>query len=127
MWIRGRCRSTSTSSAQGFSGEAATRRPTDSDLAHPDLINLLTSSEGEFARMYARSPFERAGRARLARNALVLLANTGNTDHLPLVEVAAQDASPLVRATAAEALVRLGGVAEVEGLLRAPDPQVRNL
>lgn len=98
----------------------------DSDLAHPDLINLLTSSEGEFARMYAGSPFERAGRARLARNALVLLANTGNTDHLPLVEVAAQDASPLVRATAAEALVRLGGVAEVEGLLRDPDPRVRN-
>lgn len=97
----------------------------DPELAHPDMTDFLTLSNRAFAQKYAQSAFERAGRARMARNALVVLANTRDPGYLSLVRLGRLDPSPLVRATAAWALVRLGGRMDAERLLSDPDPRVR--
>lgn len=96
------------------------------DLAHPDLRDFLTLSNQAFAEKYGGSAFERVGRPRMARNALIVLANTGDESYVPLVRLGVQDSSPLVRTTAAWALVRLGARREVERLLADPDPTVRD-
>jgi len=93
----------------------------DAELAHPDLRRLLAPG---FERVFAGSAFERAGRSRLARNALIVLANAGEAGHLPLVRSAAGDADPVVRATAAHALARLGDRAAADRLRGDPDATV---
>lgn len=102
---------------QGFQPEA--------HLAHPDLATLLTLSDQDFAHMYRHSAFERLGRGRIVRNALMVLANTRDPIYLPLVAQAVTDAASLVRATAAWALMKLGGRKEVYQLLKDPDNKVR--
>lgn len=97
----------------------------DPDLAHPDLNDFLVLSNHAFAQKYAQSAFERVGRPRMARNALVVLANTGDPGYLPLVRLGCEDPSPLVCATTAWALVRLGGRRDAERLLSDPEPLVR--
>jgi epoxyqueuosine reductase QueG len=98
----------------------------DPDLAHPDLTDFLTLSNHAFAEKYAQSAFERIGRPRMARNALVVLGNTKDSDYLPLVRLGCEDPSPLVRATAAWALVRLGGKKYTERLLSDDELFVRD-
>jgi epoxyqueuosine reductase len=97
----------------------------DPDLAHPDLSDFFILSDQDFARKYHHSAFERIGRIRIARNALIVLANTGDSAYLPLVSRATTDIAPLVRATAAWSLVRLGGRKQAYRLLRDPDETVR--
>jgi epoxyqueuosine reductase QueG len=101
----------------GFQAEA--------DLAHPDLADFLTLSAPAFARKYASTAFERAGRSRMARNALVVLANGGDAAHRGLLELAAEDVVPLVRATAAQALAVSGDRRAAARLLADPDAIVR--
>ncbi|MER3480334.1 MAG: tRNA epoxyqueuosine(34) reductase QueG [Meiothermus sp.] len=96
----------------------------EAELAHPNLEDFFTLSGHAFARRYAGTVFLRPGRTRLARNALIVLANAQDPAHLPLVRRAGEDVSPLVRATAAWALVRLGDPASAEKLLRDPDADV---
>jgi epoxyqueuosine reductase QueG len=95
-------------------------------LAHPDLTDFLALPGPEFARRYAATAFERAGRSRLARNALVVLANGGDPAHHGLMALAAGDRAPLVRATAAQALAVVGERRRAEPLLRDPDRSVRD-
>lgn len=95
------------------------------DLAHPDLQDFLTLSEPAFRAKYAGSAFERHGRIRMARNALIVLANTRDAAYLPLVRRAAEDRAALVRATAVWALAKLGDLGTVERLRRDPDTRVR--
>lgn len=92
------------------------------ELAFPNLEDFFFLSSKAFERKYAGTVFLRPGRTRMARNALVVLANLGNPDYLPLVRRGAQDVNPLVRATAAQALARLGDFDAV-GLLRR-DPEL---
>ncbi|HEU4741382.1 MAG TPA: tRNA epoxyqueuosine(34) reductase QueG [Meiothermus sp.] len=93
-------------------------------LAHPDIRDFFVLSSHALARKYADTVFLRPGRTRLARNALIVLANARDEQYLPLVRRAGQDVNPLVRATAAHALVRLGDPGSAEKLLADPDPQV---
>jgi len=95
------------------------------DLAHPDLADFLTLSGAAFAAKYASTAFERAGRTRLARNALVVLANGGDPAHRRWMELAAEDAAPLVRATAAQALAVAGDRRAAARRLADPDATVR--
>jgi epoxyqueuosine reductase QueG len=97
----------------------------DPDLAYPDLTDAFALSSQDFARKYAGSAFERVGRLRVARNALVVLANTKDPAYLPLVSRAATDNAAFIRAMAAWALVNLGSRKEAERLLRDPDETVR--
>ncbi|ADG06750.1 tRNA epoxyqueuosine(34) reductase QueG [Kyrpidia tusciae] len=96
------------------------------ELAHPDLSDFLTLPIHMFAQKYAQSAFERAGRPRMARNALIVLGNTRDSAYLPLIRMGCEDPSPLVRATASWAAVRVGGRQEAERLLRDPEPLVCN-
>lgn len=97
----------------------------DPDLVHPDLTDSLTLSSQDFARKYAHSAFERIGRIRIARNALIVLANSKDPAYLPLVSRAVTDIAPLVRATAAWALVKLGSRKEADTLFHDVDATVR--
>lgn len=70
-----------------------------------EVHDLLALSEPEFALRTAGSPLARPGRAGMARNAAVVLGNTGTRVHLPILQqAAAHDPSAIVRETAAWAL-----------------------
>ncbi|RAQ94159.1 epoxyqueuosine reductase [Thermogemmatispora tikiterensis] len=97
----------------------------DPELAHPDLCDALLLSTRDFALKYRQSAFERLGRVQIARNALIVLANTGEQVYAPLVKQAAADPAPVIRATASWALLRLGQRGEAEKLLRDPSDLVR--
>lgn len=97
------------------------------ELAYPNLEDFFYLSSKAFERQYAGTVFLRPGRTRMARNALVVLANLGNPDYLPLVRRGAQDVNPVVRATAAQALARLGDLDAIGPLRRDPEPQVARL
>lgn len=98
----------------------------DVDLAHPDLRRFFSAhADGHaFERTFAGSAFERAGRSRMARNAVIVLANSGDPDRLGLVRLAAADIDPIVRATAAHALVRLGDIDATGRLVADADAMV---
>jgi epoxyqueuosine reductase len=89
-------------------------------LAHLDLEDCFISSKS-FERKYAHTVFLRPGRTRMARNALIVLANLA---HLPLVLKGAEDINPVVRATAAAALAKLGQADRAHKLTSDPDPLV---
>jgi epoxyqueuosine reductase len=86
--------------------EAAFRpRPEIEGLTAADLLRL---SADEFAARFAGSPIRRAGRDGMARNAAVVLGNSGNPRVIPdLVGALRADASPIVRSHAAWALGRM--------------------
>jgi epoxyqueuosine reductase len=90
-------------------------------LAHPDLLDFFRLSGRAFQRKYAGTAFLRAGRARMARNALIVLFHLGLGERL--FWEAAQDPSPLVRRTALQALHLLGK--PLDPFLKDPDPRVR--
>jgi epoxyqueuosine reductase len=97
-------------------------------LAHPDLRTFFSAySDGhEFDRLYGGSAFERAGRTRMARNAIIVLSNTGDKAFAPYCRLGASDVDPIVRATAAHGLVRLGDRKTAATLLADPDEIVRH-
>lgn len=97
------------------------------ELAYPNLEDFFHLSSKAFARRYAGTVFLRPGRTSMARNALVVLANLGNPDYLPLVRQGAQDANPIVRATAAQALARLGDFDSIVPLRQDLEPSVVGL
>jgi len=93
-------------------------------LAYPNLEDFFLLSSKAFERKYAGTVFLRPGRTRMARNALVLLANLADPDYLPLVRLGAQDANRIVRATAAGTLARLGDLDSLLPLVQDPEPLV---
>jgi len=105
--------------------------PPNEQLA-PDLCEILALDDAGFAARYGDSALQRTGRIGLARNAAVVLGNTGNPAAVPALACAlhGHDA-PLVRQHAAWALGRLrdvGGAAArtaLEAARRDPDPTVR--
>ncbi|MER3484371.1 MAG: tRNA epoxyqueuosine(34) reductase QueG [Meiothermus sp.] len=92
------------------------------ELAHPNLEDFFSLSGRAFARRHENTVFLRPGRTRMARNALIVLAN--REEHLPLVRKAAQDVNPIVRATAARALAKFEDWDSVSVLRKDPDPHV---
>jgi epoxyqueuosine reductase len=87
-------------------GEAWPGYVADPELAHPDLERIVTLRDPQFARRFAGSAFERIGRARLARNALIVLAVSGHPAAGELIGHALRDSAELVRATAEQAVAR---------------------
>ncbi|GAA6737127.1 MULTISPECIES: tRNA epoxyqueuosine(34) reductase QueG [Thermus] len=105
----------------GRFGKAWERLRPEPELAHPDLLDFFHLSGRAFQKKYQGTAFLRAGRARMARNALIVLANLGLGEGL--MEEALRDPHPLVRRTALRALHRLGR--EVGAFLRSPDEALR--
>jgi epoxyqueuosine reductase len=79
------------------------------ELSAPRLAELATLDDAGFRKLFAGSPVKRTGRDRFLRNVLVAIGNAEPGD--PRLITAARrcldDASPLVRATAVWALLRL--------------------
>ena len=70
--------------------------------------------EAGFRQRFAGPPVKRTGRDRVVRNALIAAGNSGDARLVPAVVALLDDASPLVRAMAVWALLRLASPAEVE-------------
>jgi epoxyqueuosine reductase len=67
-----------------------------SELATPDLLELLSLDGTEFKRQFAGTPMLRAKRRGLLRNVCVALGNIGDKAALPALEKAAADPEPLI-------------------------------
>jgi epoxyqueuosine reductase len=67
-----------------------------SDLAAPDLLELLELDEAGFNRRFAGTPLRRAGRRGLRRNVCVALGNLGDAAGLPALRHAAAAADALI-------------------------------
>jgi epoxyqueuosine reductase len=94
------------------------------------LAELLGLSAEDFSSRFRASPMKRAKRRGMARNAAVVLGNSGDrTAVAPLAQALRDDPEPLVRSHAAWALGRLGGTRAGEELERAhredPDAGVK--
>jgi epoxyqueuosine reductase len=96
----------------------------------PDLIPLLSLSEGEFRRRFRASPVLRAKRRGFLRNVAVALGNSRHPDAVPALRRALDDEEALVRGHAAWALGQIGSQEAAEGLARRleveRDPAVRD-
>jgi len=75
----------------------------------PQLVELLSISEQEFQLRYGQTPFARPGRVGMARNAAIVMGNSGDLQHCSPLITALNDPSSLVRGAAAWALGELGG------------------
>jgi len=80
----------------------------DPELAWPDLRSFFMLSNRGFARRYAGSAFVRSGRPALARNVLVAASGAAPEVIEALLPLALEDASTVVRATAAAVAARMG-------------------
>lgn len=76
-------------------------------LQAPSLLDLVELDEAGFRAHFAKSPVKRIGRARLLRNVLIALGNSGDAAALPAVRRRLDDGAPLVRGAAIWALGRL--------------------
>jgi epoxyqueuosine reductase len=66
------------------------------DLATPDLIELLSLDEAGFKKRFEGTPMLRTKRRGLLRNVCVSLGNVGDERALPALEKAVGDAEPLI-------------------------------
>jgi epoxyqueuosine reductase len=99
-------------------------------LAGPQLRELAGLDDAAFRARFSGSPIKRIGRDRFLRNVLIALGNSGERDLIEAVRPLLEDASPLVRAMAAWAWLRLAPAGEREhartaGLAAENDPAVR--
>ena len=74
---------------------------------NPPLAEMLVLDDAAFRARFAGTPVKRTGRDRVVRNALIAAGNADDPALLPPVRALLDDASPLVRAMAAWALVQL--------------------
>ena len=81
----------------------AVRREAD----NPPLAEILALDDTEFRTRFRGTPIKRTGRDRFVRNALIAAGNSRDTSLLPHIETLLSDGSPLVRAMAVWALLRL--------------------
>ena len=77
-------------------------------LLAPDLIPLLSLSEGEFKRRFRGTPVLRVKRRGFLRNVAVALGNIKDKEAVPALSKALDDPEALVRRHAAWALGRIG-------------------
>jgi len=95
------------------------------DVLQPRLPELIDLDEDRFRRRYAGSALRRTGREGLARNAAIVLGNSGNPAAVPaLAQAVRADPSWVVRAHAAWALGQIGGArarAALDTAYRAED------
>ena len=80
-----------------------------SDLATPDLVELLALNDAGFKRRFAGTPMLRTKRRGLLRNVCVALGNVGAESALPALTRAADDAEPLIAEHAQWAIEQIRG------------------
>jgi epoxyqueuosine reductase len=85
----------------------------------PELIPLLSLTEGQFRERFRRSPIKRAKRRGLLRNVCVALGNIGDPQAVPALIAALYDVESLIRGHAAWALGRIGGEQAIQALHEA--------
>ncbi len=78
-----------------------------SDLAAPDLLELLSLDDAGFKRRFAGTPILRAKRRGLLRNVCVALGNVGDEDVVPALQKATVDPEPLIAEHAKWALEQI--------------------
>ena len=66
------------------------------DLAAPDLRQLLALDDAGFKQRFAGTPMLRTKRRGILRNVCVALGNVGDADALPALEKAGRDPEPLI-------------------------------
>ena len=86
------------------------------ELTAPKLAELAGLDDSGFRKMFAGSAIKRIGRARFVRNVLIALGNTGDAAMVPVIAGVLADPSPLVRAMAVWALMRLMDSGDFERL-----------
>jgi epoxyqueuosine reductase len=77
------------------------------DLAQPDLLELLALDEAAFKSRFTGTPLLRTKRRGLLRNVCVALGNVGDAGVLPALRQAAQDPEPLIAEHAVWAIGRI--------------------
>lgn len=82
-------------------------QPRDQEL--PLAEELLEMGEEEFRKRFSQTPFSRPGRVAMARNAAIVLGNSGSQKHLPALQRAAQSSETLIADAARWAIKRLTG------------------
>lgn len=78
------------------------------DEVYPKLKPMLSLTNKEFKEQFGHLAGSWRGKKPLQRNALIALANLGDTSALPEIEDCLNDVRPVIRATAAWAIGRLG-------------------
>jgi epoxyqueuosine reductase len=100
------------------------------DSDNPPLDELLVIDDAAFRLRFRGTPIKRTGRDRFLRNVLIAAGNSGDMSLVPKVEALLSDESPLVRAMAVWALLRLAPLrhAALRGTFAATesDPAVRD-
>ncbi len=99
-------------------------------LANPQLRSFAALDDAAFRALFSGSPVKRIGRDRFLRNVLIAIGNSGEPELLQAVRPLLADTSPLVRAMAAWAWLRLAPAGEREStrtaqLSEESDPAVR--
>ncbi len=79
------------------------------DLASPDLIELLQLDDAGFKTKFAGTPMLRTKRRGLLRNVCVALGNTGDESSLPALNHATSDHEPLIAEHAQWAMEQIQG------------------
>ncbi len=87
------------------------RSATRSELAQPDLIQLLALDEAGFKVFFAGTPLLRTKRRGILRNVCVALGNLGDAAALPALRRAALDPEPLIVEHARWAIQRIESAA----------------
>jgi len=101
------------------------------ELRNPRLADLVRLDDAGFREIFSGSPVKRIGRDRFVRNVLIAIGNSGDRQLVPVAKDLLQDSSPLVRAMAVWALLRLLPDAEFTALKNdreasEPDDSVRS-
>ena len=78
-----------------------------SDLAQPDLIELLSLDDAGFKSRFADTPILRTKRRGLLRNVCVALGNVGDKSALPALESASRDTESLIAEHAHWAMLQI--------------------
>ncbi|MGH7124685.1 MAG: epoxyqueuosine reductase, partial [Stellaceae bacterium] len=99
-------------------------------LSSAQLRTFAALDDAAFRALFSGSAIKRIGRDRFVRNVLIAIGNSGSPGLLEAVRPLLDDGSPLVRAMAAWAWLRLAPPAERERarlaqLRRESDPAVR--
>jgi epoxyqueuosine reductase len=77
------------------------------DLVAPSLEELAALDDASFRARFSGTPVKRTGRARVVRNTMIAMGNSGDAALAPLAEARLRDESPLVRGAAVWALRQL--------------------
>ena len=81
-----------------------------------DAATFLLLSEEEFRKPFRKTPFSRTGREGMARNAAIVLGNSGDGRWVSTLKEGLDDSSPLVRGASAWALGKLRNAQAREAL-----------